>query len=151
MPFKKACLAAHNEFRAKHGAAPLELCPELNESAQAWADHLSISGEFNHSNRAADVGESIFSINNSFPYDFTGETAAHCWYEELKDYNFNDTEEEIKSKIKKVANFTQMVWCDTEKLGVGYVVSKGSCLIVAQYEPSGNILGNFKKNVLIEK
>ena len=55
--------------------------------------------------------------------------------------------DEIKTKFKKFSNFTQMIWNKTEKIGVGYKMNQGKCLVVVQYEPSGNIFGSFKENV----
>ena len=42
----KACLKAHNERRALHGASPLVWDDTLVEHAQVWADHLAATGKF---------------------------------------------------------------------------------------------------------
>ncbi len=48
-------------------------------------------------------------------------------------------------------DFTQLVWKDTTQVGIGKVsgdVNGAYCtIIVARYEPAGNILGKFRENV----
>ena len=44
----KACLKAHNERRALHGASPLVWDDTLVEHAQVWADHLAATGKIHH-------------------------------------------------------------------------------------------------------
>ncbi|KAL9981257.1 hypothetical protein ACROYT_G009934 [Oculina patagonica] len=42
---ENACLRAHNERRALHGASPLVWDDALVQSAQVWADHLAATGQ----------------------------------------------------------------------------------------------------------
>ena len=54
-----ACLKAHNERRALHGASPLVWDDTLREHAQAWADHLAETGKIRHDPNRDEEGENI--------------------------------------------------------------------------------------------
>jgi len=152
MSFINECLDRHNILRAKHGAPSLKISNALNVSAQKWADNLMKTGSFQHSvsgtTRRKNVGENLFSSWSSDPNaTVKGCQAADNWYSEIKDYNFGDSEEQLMKFFSKVGHFTQLVWDETEYLGVGYVFKNGKCVVVAQYEPAGNMVGRFKKHV----
>ena len=55
-----------------------------------------------------------------------------------------------KSMAEDTRDFTQVVWKETQSLGIGKVVSKnGLCeYVVARYDPSGNLENEFAANVL---
>jgi hypothetical protein len=55
--YSKAALAKHNELRAKHGAAPLVIDPEIQNVAQAYAELLAPTGELRHSSN--NYGENL--------------------------------------------------------------------------------------------
>ena len=45
-----------------------------------------------------------------------------------------------------------MVWKNSRKVGIGTAVAKdGKMIVVANYKPPGNIIGEFKDNVLPPK
>ena len=46
-------------------------------------------------------------------------------------------------------HFTQVVWKDSKHLGVGKArSSNGKIIVVANYDPPGNFIGQYKDNVL---
>ena len=48
-----------------------------------------------------------------------------------------------------VGQFSQVVWRDTEEMGMGKAFSDdGRCIIVTNYFPSGNVVGYYPYNVL---
>ena len=48
-----------------------------------------------------------------------------------------------------LGHFTQVVWKDSKKLGVGIAVSSsGGVYVVARYSPPGNVMNQFAENVL---
>jgi uncharacterized protein YkwD len=54
-------LKMHNDYRALHGAAPLQLSEELNAYAQEWAEHLAAKDVFEHRPRETrKCGENLF-------------------------------------------------------------------------------------------
>lgn len=55
----------------------------------------------------------------------------------------------IRVNIVLTGNFTQIVWRNTKYFGIGRARSRaGKMLIVANYQPAGNINGLFQENVL---
>ena len=54
-----ACLKAHNERRALHGASPLVWDDTLVEHAQVWADYLAATGKIHHDPNRDGEGENI--------------------------------------------------------------------------------------------
>jgi len=45
-------------------------------------------------------------------------------------------------------DFTQIVWMKTQRIGLGILKRIGVLVVVALYEPGGNIQGEFISNVL---
>ena len=48
-----------------------------------------------------------------------------------------------------IGHFTQVVWKNTQKLGIAKAKSpkSGKIIVVANYEPAGNWIGQYKDNV----
>ncbi|XP_062237142.1 Golgi-associated plant pathogenesis-related protein 1-like [Platichthys flesus] len=139
--FQKEFLETHNAYRAMHGALPLTLSSDMNDSSQKWADHLLELGVFQHSDTKH--GENIYHMVGSGA--LTGKGAVDAWYSEIKDYNWSSPGFGMNT-----GHFTQVVWKDTTKLGVGVASVGTNVYLVAQYSPPGNMNmpGYFEKNVL---
>ena len=61
--------------------------------------------------------------------------AVKGWYDEKKDWNYSS----VKCKKGRMCgHFTQVVWKETRKLGLGYAQKNGRAYIVARYSPGGN-------------
>ena len=130
----------HNKVRNDVGSKPLEWSPELAAYAQEWADHLASnncafehrSGEYDTNN----YGENIFW--GSGPV-YNSKSASESWYSEIKDYVHGV----LTSDNWSVAgHYTQMVWSKTTAVGIGSATcSSGAVIIVANYNPPGNYLG----------
>jgi glioma pathogenesis-related protein 2 len=73
-----------------------------------------------------------------------GTKATQSWYDEIKDYNFNRPGFSMST-----GHFTQVVWKSTTKLGMGIGFADGGrkVIVVAQYGPAGNMMGDFPQNV----
>ena len=54
--FQLRQLEKHNEYRALHGADPLDFDPDLADDAQAWAEHLDSLGRMYHARNLRDLG-----------------------------------------------------------------------------------------------
>ena len=75
--------------------------------------------------------------------ELTGRKATEMWYDEIKDYDFNNP-----GFSSGTGHFTQVVWVDSVELGVAKATAKnGMQFVVARYFPPGNILGRFPDNV----
>jgi hypothetical protein len=73
-----------------------------------------------------------------------GNAVTRNWYNEVRDYNFD------KPNISAdVLHFTQVVWKNTKKLGVGIAFAKENrkIYVVAQYSPPGNYRDAYNTNV----
>uniref|UniRef100_A0AC34RID0 SCP domain-containing protein n=1 Tax=Panagrolaimus sp. JU765 TaxID=591449 RepID=A0AC34RID0_9BILA len=66
------------------------------------------------------------------------------WYSEIKDVNYGNLEANTSCY-----HFTQLVWQNSRKLGIGIAISSsGMCYVVANFDPPGNVLTQFNENVL---
>ncbi|XP_066588083.1 Golgi-associated plant pathogenesis-related protein 1-like [Prorops nasuta] len=138
--FIDECLNAHNEFRSLHDSPALVIDQELNKYAQERAEHFG-KKENVVKKRDAPYGENI-CVTSGF---VEPKATIEAWYNQKKYYNFS---EEYPLNFSKVKNFTQLVWKDTRRLGVGLAESGyGKVFLVCCYEPSGNVHGEFLSNV----
>ena len=74
------------------------------------------------------------------------EECVRSWYDEISAYNFEDA-----GLSEENSRFTQVVWADSKKLGVGFATGGFNDMYafycVAHYQPTGNVVGRFKQNV----
>lgn len=133
-----AYLAAHNAYRAKHCAPPLTWSAELATVAQRWADELKQAGcAFEHSRTR--YGENLAG-GTSGALDPAGST--EMWYREVDQYDFRKGGFSMAT-----GHFTQVVWAGTQRLGCGMTTCKGLDIIVCNYDPPGNVQGQYAANV----
>jgi uncharacterized protein YkwD len=142
MDFQTECLTAHNEYRKRHGVPPLKLDKEICKVAQNWANHLISRNVLQHSNNK-DYGENLFCMTSSNPnFSVSGREAVEAWYNEIQCHQFGTEPTGLAS-----GHFTQVVWKESVKLGVAFAKSGGRVVVVANYDPPGNYIGCFSKNV----
>ncbi|MFA7687421.1 MAG: CAP domain-containing protein [Moheibacter sp.] len=130
-------LEIHNQARSEVGVEALQWSDELAAYAQEWADSLAGSGcQMNH-RTDSDKGENLYwtsRVSETTPTD-----AVHGWYSEKQGFN---NEEINADNIYAIGHYTQMVWKDTREVGMGMAVCKnGGAIVVANYDPPGNYLG----------
>ncbi|KAI9559394.1 hypothetical protein GHT06_016183 [Daphnia sinensis] len=137
--FARESLNAHNQYRQKHGAPALFICPKLTKVAQAYADTIAQKDTLVHSNNG--FGENLYA---SWGREPNGRDPVTAFYNEIKDYNFNSPGFSLKT-----GHFTQVVWKATKMVGVGKAKSsRGTTYVVYNYYPPGNYQGQFAANVL---
>ena len=142
MDFQSECLTAHNEYRKRHGVPPLKLDKDLCKVSQQWANFLISRNMLQHSNNSS-YGENLFSMTSSNPnFTVAGKEPVESWYSEIKYYNFGGEPSSLAS-----GHFTQVVWKESSRLGVAFAKSGGRVVVVANYDPPGNFIGDFSKNV----
>ena len=138
-----AFLTAHNNYRAKHGAAALTWDNTLAAAADAYASKCVFAHD---PNRGANIGENIFADGSSSPLSPTdptwGSQATTDWYNEISDWNFATS---TGNAGKVTGHFTQVVWKATTHLGCGVASCPGmlmanSIFVVCRYNPAGNFL-----------
>ncbi len=131
----------HNTVRKEVGAPPLEWSPELAAFAQEWANYIATSGcamqhRPNSGKWAQKYGENVFWGAGK---TYTVIDAGKSWYSEKKFWKGGKLNGKNWSKT---GHYTQMVWSKTTKIGVGKAVCKnGATIIVANYDPAGNMMG----------
>ena len=142
--YKMRVLLRKNNLRNKHNSPELQFNEKLNAMAQEYAKKLFESNNnkkkyfsFNMYNDSF-LGENILIAKKKPPEDICKQ-----WYDENKNYNYGTNKFQ-----NNAAHFTQMIWKNTKEIGIGFHFDNDSnfCLVVYYY-PSGNILGEFSKNI----
>lgn len=139
--FKKEIVLVHNDIRAKHGSPALRWDDRAAKAAQQWADELARTGDFRHGNYEG-MGQNLFyNVGPEIP----AQKVVEYWYGEIRHYDFNRP-----GFDENTGHFTQVVWADTEGIGIGVKVANNRKMyVVANYTPPGNVQGgdNFRNNV----
>jgi len=135
----------HNTARSEVGVNPLDWDTHLANYAQNWANYLSYYNycTMKHSscrdNEGRSLGENLYwgSDGNFYkPLD-----ASIGWLTEQKDYLYQPFGQPTNQPI---GHYTQMIWKNTKKMGVGIAhCSNGGLLVVANYYPAGNWVGEY--------
>ena len=89
---------------------------------------------------------SFFNTSILFVYWlFLADKTTRAWYGEVAHYDYNKP-----GYTKNVAHFSQVVWKDSQKLGIGYAFARQNhkLYVVAMYGPPGNYGNTFSTNVL---
>lgn len=141
--FELDCLRAHNEYRLRHGVSPLKLNKKLCRYAEEWAKIIASRGVLVHRNNSQ-YGENIFCSWSSISSNVSGREPVDNWYAEYINHVFHKEPTTLKS-----GHFTQVVWKESRELGIGMAKNRaGEVFVVAYYDPPGNYIGSFEKNVL---
>ncbi|KAJ8083589.1 hypothetical protein PM082_009464 [Marasmius tenuissimus] len=140
-PVLNDVLKAHNDFRAKHGAAALTWSDTLASAAQTWANKCV----FQHSGGAVGpYGENLAAGSGG---GYNALSGVKSWTDEASSYNPSNPQP---------SHFTQVVWKGSKQLGCA-VAQCGdkifgpqfptSTFLVCEYSPPGNVIGQFPQNV----
>jgi pathogenesis-related protein 1 len=138
-PAMSAIVDAHAARRLAHCAAPLEWSASLARTAQAWADHLASSGcQLEHSQNAYGENLAAGTAGTLSPAD-----VVDMWYAEGSQYRYPNGGFSMDT-----GHFTQLVWRGSESLGCGVSHCGGLDVWVCNYDPPGNVEGEYRTNVL---
>ncbi|RWS31439.1 Golgi-associated plant pathogenesis-related protein 1-like protein [Leptotrombidium deliense] len=143
--FVEDCLEWHNYYRRLHGVPYLTINKKLSENALSWAQHLANERKMYHQPNN-EYGENIFMRSSSRShFHISAKNAVFPWYHEIEDYVVG----EEPANLAEVGHFTQLVWKETRQMGVARARSSDGhiLMVVAEYLPSGNIIGQFVNNV----
>lgn len=128
-------LREHNRARADVGVAPLQWSAQIASIAQRWADQLtSGSCRMQHS-RGSRYGENLFMGTAGY---YGVKDAALAWEREKKLYKGGVLK---LNTMKGIGHYTQMVWHKTRRLGCARSQCNNRMIVVCNYEPAGNYLG----------
>jgi len=133
-------LQLHNQARAEVGVSPLMWSKELAIYAQEWADHLaSTQCRLEHrppSDREEhEYGENLFMGTAGY---YGVADAVKAWEDEKIYYKGEPLN---SSNWDDAGHYTQIVWENTKEVGCAKVACKGNIIVVCNYDPPGNILG----------
>ena len=129
----QALLEEHNRVRADVGVGPLQWSAEVAKVAEGWADHLGQSCSMQHSNGR--LGENLFMGTAGY---YGVREAARSWESEKSQYAGGPLND---SNWAPSGHYTQMVWRNTRLLGCASVTCGGQYILVCNYDPSGNYMG----------
>ncbi|MDB4964983.1 MAG: hypothetical protein JWN44_672 [Myxococcales bacterium] len=133
-----ALVDAHNRMRAKHCAPPLRWSPKLAASAQKWSNAIRDRGcALGHSGGAYGENLAAGTIGMLTPAAVVG-----MWYDEVKRFSFRNGGFSMKT-----GHFTQVVWRGTHEVGCGRSQCNGLDVWICQYDPPGNVEGQYRENV----
>jgi len=132
-------LDAHNQLRARHCAPPLRWSRAVAEVAQRWADRLAGRGcPLEHS--GGELGENLAAASSGALRE---PDVPRLWYSEVARYDFRRG-----GFSAQTGHFTQLVWRESARLGCGRAACPGLEVWVCNYDPPGNVEGQYAANVL---
>ena len=135
-------LTNHNYHRKRHQVDELERNSEIEQVAQSYSEYLASIETMKHSGNGK-YGENLYNCWASNGICITGEKASQMWYDEVKQYNFNNP-----GFSGGTGHFTQLVWKGSKQIGCGVACSiNNKCYVTCNYYPPGNVLSQFDKNV----
>jgi hypothetical protein len=139
--FDERVLTEHNRERMALGLAPLAWDAALEQSAQAWADHLAETGRFEHApeNHAAPEGENLWAGTKLY---YGPEAMVDAWIREKRYFRagvFPDNS--TTGKVEDVGHYTQLVWRATKAVGCAHAASQAEDILVCRYSEAGNWRG----------
>lgn len=135
-----ALLQTHNRYRAAVGVPPLTWSNDLARYAQQWAERLADRGcRMAHRPTSGpwqqQYGENLYTGTLGH---YGVADAVQLWHSEIKYY---DGQPLTQRNYQAVGHFTQLVWHSTRELGCGVAQCQGRMMLVCNYHPAGNILG----------
>ncbi|CAI2356402.1 unnamed protein product [Caenorhabditis sp. 36 PRJEB53466] len=142
----------HNVYRSKHNAPGLVQDQVLHSRGKRWADELAYHKGCLVHEQPRKYGENLFFFGaRHLPSPQTLAAAVvQSFYIEGIGYNYSSWR---PMSYFKTGHFTQLVWKDSRKIGVGVSIVKGSsvrspCIssssnmylifVVVKYDPAGN-------------
>jgi hypothetical protein len=133
-------LNMHNNIRKKIGYKNLDLNNDLSLLAQKTADNFDILEESNfqienYNNKPLGINYEKFNEDNSKIKDI-----CEKWIKEGNKKQINN--------FSKIKHFTQIIWKNTEEIGIGYSeLNNKEKILVILYYPAGNIFEEFDNNI----
>jgi hypothetical protein len=128
-------LAAHNAYRAPLGLAPLQWSGQLASQAQDWAEHLADIGALVHSGYGQNLAMASAGTETLTQLvDLWGSEQANFVYGTFPDIS-------TTGNWADVGHYSQMIWRATTHVGCGGAEENGRDVLVCDYDPPGNVMG----------
>jgi uncharacterized protein YkwD len=133
-------IGLHNKARADVGVGPMVWSKKLAIYAQEWANNLAyIDCDLRHRPHSGkwkqEYGENLF-IGTSGYYRVAD--AVKFWESEKIYYQGQTLD---SSNYHDSGHYTQVVWKTTEEIGSAKAECNGNLIVVCNYNPPGNVLG----------
>ena len=142
--FREDILARHNYYRKKHQVANLKRDSKLEKIAQNSADIMKSTNNWYFTEekyKGQYIGQNLFwSWGISYGYGIVD-----TWYNDGLNYDYDN-----QGWYSQTAQFTQLIWKSTKKIGCGVGCNGYECYGVCVYYPVGN-MGDFSENVFPSK
>ena len=139
---REEILTNHNYHRKRHQVDNLVRNAEIEQVAQSYSEYQASIDSMQHSNNKK-YGENLYYCGSSSGECVTGKKASEIWYDEVKDYDFDNPR-----YIKGTGHFTQLVWKGSKQIGCGAACnSHNNCYLTCNYYPPGNYQSEFADNV----
>lgn len=151
---QQQALADHNQYRALHGSPAMTPSDALHDTAQAWAEAIARTGQFDHStpDQRQSAGENLaaYYTTGFMDTETLANRAVQDWYDEIAQYDYGNP-----GFSGETGHFTQVVWKTSTQLGCGAAqgtktinrVTYNAFYVVCHYGPAGNVRGQFLENV----
>ena len=130
----------HNKARVNVGVSPVIWSKKLSSYAREWADNLaSVDCDLRHRPHSGKwkqkYGENLFMGTSGY---YGVADAVKSWESEKIYYH---GEEINSSNCHDLGHYTQIVWKNTEQVGCAKAECDGNLIVVCNYSPPGNVLG----------
>lgn len=134
-----------NKYREMHGVPKLVWDNIIANFSQQWSNYLLANNVFIHSGTQS-YGENLayFRGYGTNAIELI-KMAIDLWYEEINLYDFDNP-----GFSSETGHATALLWKSSTKFGVGISINKTKQIVdvVFNTSPPGNVLGQFKENVL---
>jgi pathogenesis-related protein 1 len=138
-------IAHHNMARKELNIAPLVWNSNIAGYAQEWAEFLANKKKCKLIHRdelnknPLDLGENLYWFSSSDNFNVV--QASVGWYDEKSFYKHQPLSYKM---VDQAGHYTQMIWSGTTEMGAGKAICpSGAVIIVANYNPMGNTIGQF--------
>ncbi|HYX46857.1 MAG TPA: CAP domain-containing protein [Sphingomicrobium sp.] len=138
--FQARILALHNAERSAVRLPPLVWDNGLAVGATAWAQHMALTGVFDHSDRHArrGIGENIWNGQRGA---FSIDNAVRLWISDKRTFIPGIFPNVSTTGWYSVSHYTQVIWPTTRRVGCGLASNRSVDYLVCRYSPAGNIDG----------
>ncbi|CAG0901450.1 unnamed protein product [Darwinula stevensoni] len=143
--FERRALQRHNYYRKKHGAPALTMDREICQYSQDWAEQLAHWNRLEHRGNVGrkdgkQYGENCYMSMGKA--NVSAEEVVDAWYDEVCYHNYS-----WNSFVYQTGHFTQVVWTETKRVGIGKARNGPNWFVVSSYDPPGNYQGRFTRCV----
>ena len=127
-------LDAHNRWRSQVGVPPLKWSTDLENFAADWAVTKGEEGCNMEHRNPNEFGENLYWCGGAA---FSPTDVVDLWGSEINDYHG----EVVGQSNAVVGHYTQVVWKKTTEVGCACFKCSDSFLVVCNYNPPGNYVG----------